>query len=51
MSHVILAYTNYKIRYFPVPVRFLDDDKATYKKIRQKKSDMAKKYLIPFIEY
>lgn len=51
MSHVILAYTNYKIRYFPVPVRFLDDDKATYKKIRQQKSDMAKKYLIPFIEY
>jgi hypothetical protein len=51
MSHVILAYTDYKIRFLPIPVRFLDDDKATYKKIRQQKSDMAKKYLIPFIDY
>jgi glycosyltransferase involved in cell wall biosynthesis len=51
MSHVVLAYTDYKIRYFPLPVRMLDDDKATYKKIRQQKSDMAKKYLIPFIGY
>jgi glycosyltransferase involved in cell wall biosynthesis len=49
MSHVVLAYTDYKIRYLPIPVRMLDDDKATYKKIRQKKSDMAKTYLIPFI--
>jgi len=51
MSHVILAYTDYKIRFLPIPVTFLDDDKATYKKIRQQKSDMAKKYLIPFIDY
>jgi hypothetical protein len=49
MSHVILAYTDYKIRYLPIPVRFLDDYKATYKKIRQQKSDMAQKYIIPFI--
>jgi glycosyltransferase involved in cell wall biosynthesis len=51
MSHVVLAYTDYKIRFLPIPVKMLDDDKATYKKIRQKKSDMAKTYLIPFIDY
>jgi hypothetical protein len=49
MSHVILAHTDYKIRFLPIPVRFLDDDKATYKKIRQQKSDMARKYILPYI--
>jgi len=48
MSHVVLAYTDYKIRFLPIPVRMLDDDKATYKKIRQRKSDMAQKYILPY---
>ena len=49
MSHVVLAHTDYKIRFLPIPVRFLDDDKATYKKIRQQKSDMARKYILPYL--
>ena len=49
LSHVILAHTNYRIKNFKILFRFLDDNKATYKKIRQQKSDMAKKYLIPYL--
>ena len=49
MSHVVLAHTDYKIRFLPIPVRFLDDNKATYKKIRQQKSDMARKYILPYL--
>ena len=48
LSHVVLAYTKYKIRIFSVPIVFQDDNKATYKKIRDKKSEMAKKYLVPY---
>ena len=48
MSHVILAHTKYKIRIFSIPVVFMDDKKATYRKIRDKKSEMAKKYLVPY---
>jgi len=48
MSHVVLAYTKYKIRIFSVPIVFLDDKKATYKKIREEKREMAKEYLIPY---
>jgi len=49
LSHVILAYTNYRIKNFKVLFRFLDDSKATYKKIRKEKSDMSQKYLIPYL--
>jgi hypothetical protein len=48
MSHVVLAHTNYKIRVFATPVKFLDDAKATYKKIKPLKSEMAKKYILPY---
>jgi glycosyltransferase involved in cell wall biosynthesis len=48
MSHVILSRTEYKIRNFPTPVKFIDDDKASYKKLRKQKSEMAKKYLVPY---
>ena len=48
MSHVVLAHTDYKIRFFPTPVNFIDDHKATYKKIKPLKSEMAKKYILPY---
>jgi len=49
MSHVIQANTNYKIRNFPLPFQFINDEKATYKSLIKQKSEMAKNYLIPYI--
>ena len=48
MSHVILAYTDYKIRFFPTPAKLLDDHKATYKKIKPLKSEFTKQYILPY---
>jgi glycosyltransferase involved in cell wall biosynthesis len=48
MSHVVLKYTKYEIRAFKLPVMFMDDNKATYKRIRQKKSDIAKELILPY---
>lgn len=48
MSHVILAYTHYEIRMFPAKVVLLDDHKASYKKLKKQKSEMAAKYILPY---
>ena len=48
LSHVVLAYTNYDIKIFNVNIKFIEDQKATYKNIKPLKSEMAKKYILPY---
>lgn len=48
MSHVILAYTDYKIRIFSVRAKVIEDSKATWRKVKQLKSEFAAKYILPY---
>jgi glycosyltransferase involved in cell wall biosynthesis len=48
MSHCIAAYTDYKIKIFNVSIKFLDDKKATYLKIKPLKSEFTKEFILPF---
>jgi hypothetical protein len=48
MSHVIAKYSSYTIRTFNVSVKMLDDKKATYKSIRQLKSDFTREFILPY---
>jgi glycosyltransferase involved in cell wall biosynthesis len=49
LSHCIHAYTDYEIRSFNVPIKFIEDNKATYRSIKQLKSDFTKEYILPYI--
>jgi len=49
MSHCVHAYTDYVIKPFNVPVKFIEDKKATYRSIKQLKSDFTREYILPYI--
>ena len=49
LTHCIHAYTDYKILPFNVPIKFIEDNKATYRKIKDLKSEFAKEYVLPYI--
>lgn len=49
LSYCILKHTNYRIRNLEVGIKFVDDEgsNATYKKIRNLKSEFHKEHIIP----
>jgi hypothetical protein len=49
LSHCVHKYTDYTIMPFNVPIKFLEDNKSTYRSIKQLKSDFAKEYILPYI--
>lgn len=49
LSHCIHAYTDYVIKPFNVPIKFIEDNKATYKSIKPLKSEFTKEYILPYI--
>jgi glycosyltransferase involved in cell wall biosynthesis len=49
LSHCVHKYTDYVIRPFNVPIKFIEDNKATYRSIKQLKSDFTKEYILPYI--
>jgi glycosyltransferase involved in cell wall biosynthesis len=49
LSHCVHKYTDYAIKPFNVPIKFIEDKKATYRSIKQLKSDFTKEYILPYI--
>jgi glycosyltransferase involved in cell wall biosynthesis len=49
LSHCVHAHTNYSIQSFNVPIKFIEDHKATYKSIKELKSQFTKEYILPYI--